>query len=118
MSLILPTLAHRSRDTILAPFRRGCPRAASDPATQLTLAPEGPFAPHGASPEAVRDDLPHLGPCRLRAEVGQNPGRSRLVPRIKLSAGFKIDHELERSRIVASVLRDLAGELGQCLWTR
>jgi hypothetical protein len=65
----------------------------------------------------VRDDLPHLGLCRLRAEVGQNPGRSRLVPRTKLSAGFKIDYELERSRVV-SLLRDLAGKLGQCLWPR
>ena len=64
------------------------------------------------------DDLAHPGLCRLRAEVGEDPGRSCLVPRVKLSAGFEIDHELEGPLIVASLLRDLADKLGQCLWTR
>src|SRR5262245_21032811 len=71
-----------------------------------------------ASAEAVLDDLTHVGLCRLRAEVGQNPGRSCLAPGAELSAGCEIDHELERRGVVASLLHDLAGELGQCVWAR
>src|SRR5262245_41920834 len=40
------------------------------------------------------------------------------MPGIELIARFEIDHELERPLIVASLLRNLAGKLGQCLWTR
>ena len=77
----------------------------------------GSAAGDNRSSEAVLNDLAHPRLRRLRAEVGEDPGRSCLVPRVKLSAGFEIDHELE-GLIVASLLRDLAAELGQCLWSR
>lgn len=37
---------------------------------------------------------------------------------MNLNAGFEIDHELEGALIVASLLRDFAGKLGQRLWAR
>jgi len=57
----------------------------------------------------VRDDFADLGRARLRAEVGHDPGRPCLAPRLGVGAGLEVDDELERLLIVASKLGDLSG---------
>jgi hypothetical protein len=59
--------------------------------------------------QVVFDHVAHAGSVRLRAEVGQDPGSARLLPRTGVSAGFEVDDEVERSLLAASQFGDGRG---------